>query len=95
MPRYSSPQRINSRSQNDLIEKEAQADRLNNSMPDLLSMGNSAILDMLSGGGPVEIPLWNGKQNMSLVIGSDQKRRHSGFKSKQKYNPAPYSRGGE
>ena len=73
MPRYSSPQRNNSGPQNDLIEKEAQADSLNNSMPDLLSMGNSAILDILSGGGPVEIPLWNGKQNMSLVIGSDQK----------------------
>ena len=73
MPRYSSPQRVNSGPQNDLIEKEAQADSLNNSMPDLLSMGNSAIQDILSGGGPVEIPLWNGKQNMSLVIGSDQK----------------------
>ena len=73
MPRYSSPQRNSSGPQNDLIEKEAQADSLNNSMPDLLSMGNSAILDILSGGGPVEIPLWNGKQNMSLVIGSDQK----------------------
>ena len=71
MPRYSSPQRNNSRSQNDLIEKEAQADRLNNSMPDLLSMGNEALQAML-GGGPVEIPLWNGEQNMSLVIGSDQ-----------------------
>lgn len=73
MPRYSSPQRNNSGPQNDLIEKEAQADSINNSMPDLLSMGNSAILDILSGGGPVEIPLWNGIQNMSLVIGSDQK----------------------
>ena len=73
MPRYSSPQRNNSGPQNDLIEKEAQADSLNNSMPDPLSMGNSAIQDILSGGGPVEIPLWNGKQNMSLVIGSDQK----------------------
>ena len=73
MPKYSSPQRNNSGPQNDLIEKEAQADSLNNSMPDLLSMGNSAIQDMLLGGGPVEIPLWNGKQNMSLVIGSDQK----------------------
>ena len=73
MPRYSSPQRNSSGPQNDLIEKEAQADSLNNSMPDPLSMGNSAIQDILSGGGPVEIPLWNGKQNMSLVIGSDQK----------------------
>ena len=72
MPRYSSPQRNNSGPQNDLIEKEAQADSLNNSMPDLLSMGNEALQAML-GGGPVEIPLWNGKQNMSLVIGSDQK----------------------
>ena len=72
MPRYSSPQRNNSGPQNDLIEKEAQADSLNNSMP-LLSIGNAAIQDMLLGGSPVEIPLWNGKQNMSLVIGSDQK----------------------
>ena len=73
MPRYSSPQRNSSGPKNDLIEKEAQADSLNNSMPDPLPMGNSAIQDILSGGGPVEIPLWNGKQNMSLVIGSDQK----------------------
>ncbi|MBR6089534.1 MAG: hypothetical protein IKP86_06350, partial [Anaerolineaceae bacterium] len=72
MPRYSSPQRNSSGHQNDLIEKEAQADSLNNSMP-LLSMGNAAIQDMLLGGSPVEIPLWNGEQNMSLVIGSDQK----------------------
>ena len=42
-------------------------------MPDPLSMGNSAIQDMLFSGDPIEIPLWNGKQNMSLVIGSDQK----------------------
>ena len=73
MPRYSSPQRNSSGPQNDLIEKEAQADSLNNSMPDPLSMGNSAIQDMLFSGDPIEIPLWNGKQNMSLVIGSDQK----------------------
>ena len=73
MPRHShQPQRDSSGPQNDLIEKEAQADSLNNSMPDLLSMGNAAIQDILSGGGHVEIPLWNGKQNMSLVIGSDQ-----------------------
>ena len=72
MPRYSSPQRNNSGPQNDLIEKEAQADSLNNSMPDLLSMGNAAIQNMLLGGGPVEIPLQNGNENMSLVIGSDQ-----------------------
>ena len=70
MPRYSSPQRNNSGPQNDLIEKEAQADSLNNSMPDLLSMGNEALQAML-GSGPVEIPLWNGEQNMSLVIGSE------------------------
>ena len=72
MPRYSSPQRNNSGPQNDLIEKEAQADSLNNSMP-ALSMGNAAMQDMLLSGGPVEIPLWNGNENMSLVIGSDQK----------------------
>ena len=65
-------QRDSSGPQNDLIEKEAQADSLNNSMP-ALSMGNAAMQDMLLSGGPVEIPLWNGNENMSLVIGSDQK----------------------
>ena len=82
MPRYSSPQKNNSGPQNDLIEKEAQADSLNNSMPDPLSMGNEALQAML-GGGPLVIPLRNsnesmsnesmGKQNMYLVIASDQK----------------------
>ncbi len=71
MPRYSSPQRVNSGPQNDLIEKEAQADSLNNSMPDALSMGNEALQAMLFSGGPVEIPLQNGNESMSLVIKSD------------------------
>lgn len=81
MPRYSSPQRDSSGPQNDLIEKEAQADSLNKSMPDLLSMGNEALQAML-GGGPLVIPLRNSNESMSnesmsdesmsMVIGSDQ-----------------------
>ncbi len=81
MPRYSSPQRVGSGPQNDLIEKEAQADSLNNSMPDPLSMGNEALQAML-GGGPLVIPLRNSNESMSnesmsdesmsMVIGSDQ-----------------------
>ena len=88
MPRHSSqPQRDSSGPQNDLIEKEAQADSLNNSMPDPLSMGNEALQAML-GGGPLVIPLRNSNESMSnesmfdesmsdesmsMVIGSDQK----------------------
>ncbi len=86
MPRYSLPQKNNSGPQNDLIEKEAQADSLNNSMPDPLSMGNEALQAML-GGGPLVIPLRNSNESMSdesmfdesmsdesmsMVIGSDQ-----------------------
>ena len=72
MPRYSSPQRVSSGPQNDLIEKEAQADSLNNSMPDLLSMGNAAIQDILSGGGPLVIPLRNSNESMSNESMSDE-----------------------
>ena len=86
MPRYSSPQRNSSGPQNDLIEKEAQADSLNNSMPDMLSMGNAALQDILLGGGPVEIPLQNGNENMSLVIGSDQNNENLP-ESNQSQNP--------
>ena len=64
MPRYSSPQKNSSGPQNDLIEKEAQADSLNNSMPDPLSMGNEALQAML-GGGPLVIPLRNSNESMS------------------------------
>ena len=83
MPRYSLPQRVNSAPQNDLIEKEAQADSLNNSMPDLLSMGNAAAQDELFGGGSLVIPLLNSNESMSdesksdesmyMVVGPDQK----------------------
>ncbi len=71
MPRYSQPQR-NTNPQSDEIKKESEIENGRNSMPDPLSMGNEAMKDMLSGGGPLIIPLSSGNERMSLVIEPDQ-----------------------